>query len=142
MSPQRARMIEERHDPGRVCPGDKEEGPCHVGLHRRYCRSLRPWCLTILTSYRKESHSEGRPALNHPIHATRCLDEARDHAGTKATFGKALSAAVPGLTEFRPEAKKPGEIRPRHYRGLRLKKPKDEAADEAARKALEKLVVG
>ena len=46
------------------------------------------------------------------------------------------------LAEVRPETKKPGEIRPRHYRGLRLKKPKHEAADEAVRKALEKHVVG
>jgi hypothetical protein len=50
-----------------------EAGPCHVGLHRRNCRQGRPWGRATLTSYRKESLSEWRPALSHPIRATKCL---------------------------------------------------------------------
>jgi putative DNA primase/helicase len=65
-----------------------------------------------------------------------CRDEGRDHPGTKSTMGKHLSAAVPDLTEPRP---RDGEKRPRYYGGLRLK-PKDEAAEEAARKAREKIL--
>ncbi len=47
-----------------------------------------------------------------------CKEQARDHFGTKATFGKELRAAVPQIRQSQPRE---GEERVRKYEGIGLK---------------------
>ena len=49
-----------------------------------------------------------------------CKENGRDHPGTSATFGRNLSAQIPGLGQSRPHV---AGSRVRFYEGLRLKDP-------------------
>ena len=55
-----------------------------------------------------------------------CLEQGREHPGTKASFGRDLKAAQPGLKVTQPREE--GQQR-RHYQGIRLK-PAAAAADD------------
>lgn len=54
-----------------------------------------------------------------------CLEQRRDHPGDKATFGRNLHAALPGV-ERKQRRKKDGEGTERYYDGVRLKTPEEQ----------------
>ena len=57
-----------------------------------------------------------------------CLEQGRDHPGTKQSFGRDLKAAQPGLKVTQPREE--GRQQRRHYQGIRLKPVAAVADDE------------